>query len=433
MGGLARSVMDSRGFTWDLGGHVAFSQFEDFDRLLDAVLAPGEMISHTRRAEIFFNGSWVPYPFQENINCLSPEVAFECAVGAVASAQAQSTQDPPNFAAWLLATYGEGLVRHFFGPYNEKLWTIPLEEMSHEWVAERIAPLDWKAVLHGLTFRSRRTEWGPNRSFTFPARGGLGRIWQAVAEQLEGQVRLGSEVAQIDPVARSACTSDGREIKYDALVSTMPLDLLVDRLTDCPEEVRIAAKALAYNCVQVTGLGYHAPVVDRRNWMYFPQPEIPFYRATNFATYSPANVPDGDIGQFSSWLTEVASPVSDGGRSSSLLAQTDSALRWVGLVPGGARVISAHEEMIERAYPIPTLDRDEALHIIQPWLEQHGIFSRGRLGTWRYEIGNMSHAVEMGIQAADRLIRGHQETLFTSGSGAAVMDRSRIAQSAGVS
>jgi predicted ABC-type sugar transport system permease subunit len=42
------------------------------------------------------------------------------------------------------------------------------------------------------------------------------------------------------------------------------------------------------------------------------------------------------------------------------------------------------------------------------------IYSRGRFGSWRYEIGNMDHAVKMGIDIANRLIAGSEEELWRS-------------------
>lgn len=83
-----------------------------------------------------------------------------------------------------------------------------------------------------------------------------------------------------------------------------------------------------------------------------------------------------------------------------LAKAADAALRRHRLVPGLAELATAHVEMIPYAYPIPTLDRDEALALTIPWLEGQAIYPRGRFGTWRYEIGNMDHAVKMGIDIA---------------------------------
>src|SRR5207247_10028598 len=40
------------------------------------------------------------------------------------------------------------------------------------------------------------------------------------------------------------------------------------------------------------------------------------------------------------------------------------------------------------AYPIPSVDRDEALAVIHEYLEPREIYSRGRFGSWKYQIGN---------------------------------------------
>ena len=64
------------------------------------------------------------------------------------------------------------------------------------------------------------------------------------------------------------------------------------------------------------------------------------------------------------------------------------------------------------SYPIPTLVRDSALAVIQPWLMEQGIYSRGRFGAWRYEIGNTDHSVMMGVEVADHLMSGTPETTW---------------------
>ena len=57
------------------------------------------------------------------------------------------------------------------------------------------------------------------------------------------------------------------------------------------------------------------------------------------------------------------------------------------------------------SYPVPTLGRDAALAVIQPWLTEHDIYSRGRFGAWRYEIGNTDHSVMMGVEVVDHLLK----------------------------
>ncbi len=86
----------------------------------------------------------------------------------------------------------------------------------------------------------------------------------------------------------------------------------------------------------------------------------------------------------------------------------------VELVDAGAPVVSVHEVDIAYAYPIPTIGRDSSLSTIQPWLQERSIYSRGRFGSWRYEIGNMDHAVKMGIDVARLLLEGKPEELWSA-------------------
>jgi len=71
--------------------------------------------------------------------------------------------------------------------------------------------------------------------------------------------------------------------------------------------------------------------------------------------------------------------------------------------------------LIERdyTYPTPSLERDEALKAVQPWLEAKGIHSRGRFGSWRYEVGNMDHSVAQGVEWVNRLLLNDAENELT--------------------
>ncbi|MEU9123523.1 FAD-dependent oxidoreductase [Streptomyces sp. NPDC048506] len=427
VGGLASSVVDRAGFTWDLGGHVVFSHFGEFDRLLDELFAPHELLHHDRSSYIRFRDGWVPYPFQQHLHCLPHADAEEC-LRTLTHACRHREQSLPNgadFATWLQARYGSGLVERFLAPYNTKVWAISPEKMSASWVAERVAPVDLDEILGAFYgIKAPTPRWGPNATFAFPAHGGTGEIWRRLGARLGNRVRTCARAVSISPDARLVRLESGEAVPYDQLVATLPLDRLTTMTSTAPPDVRQAARQLQHTTVAMVGLGYRAPTLDERSWFYFPQDDVPFYRATNFSKYAPANVPGGDTTAYSSWMTETSVMPGTRVNQRDLVNASDAALRRHCLVPGLAELASAHVETIPYAYPIPTLDRDDALALTVPWLEAQRIYPRGRFGTWRYEIGNMDHAVKMGIDIARRLATGTAEELLTGQDAVPAVSRS---------
>jgi len=417
-GGLAASRIDANGFTWDRGGHVVFSHYGEFDRLLAEVM--GDDVHHHERSSFVRVGeSWVPYPFQNNLHRLPADVAEQCLSGLI---EASTTQPAPpadpgaelDFATWMAATFGSGIVEHFMRPYNEKVWAQPASAMSAQWMAERVATVDWRQAVHAVVHREDDVAWGPNNLFAFPTTGGTGEIYTRAARDIDTHIRYRCPVEAVDPEARSLTTADGEVISYTHLLWTGPLDQLVALLSTVPDDVTASAGALVHNSVTVVGVGYETPLTDDRSWLYFPDPDVPFYRATNFAKYAAANVPDGRTDRYCSWMTEIASSSWRPLDEHDIGRRVDAALRQIGLVPNDAAIATVHIDHVEYGYPVPTLGRDAALATIQPWLMQHDILARGRFGAWRYELGNMDHAVKMGIDAAHRIIDGTPEQAWAA-------------------
>ncbi len=317
-----------------------------------------------------------------------------------------------DFASWMLAVFGEGITRHFMDPYNFKVWATAPAEMSSTWIAERVSVIDYERVLRNVQDGRDDVAWGPNNTFVFPALGGTGEIYLRVARKLPDRIRYGAIVAEVDPIAQRVRTADGDELHYDALVSTMPLDKLVQALSDRPDTLVQAATKLRHNGVYMVGVGYEAPLQDDKSWMYFPQQTTPFYRATNFAKYAAANVPEADTSRYCAYMTETSFSDQKPEPREGLEERVEAGLRAAGVIDGQPPVASVHVEEIDYAYPVPTIERDAALAEIQPWLMERQILSRGRFGSWRYEIGNMDHAVKMGIDAARGLVTGEEEELW---------------------
>ena len=99
-----------------------------------------------------------------------------------------------------------------------------------------------------------------------------------------------------------------------------------------------------------------------------------------------------------------------------MLDQVTAGLIRAGILEEGDqnRITSRYHRLVDYSYPIPTLERDRALNVLQPALLAEKIYSRGRFGAWRYEIGNMDHSVMMGVEAVGHALTGENEAVFHS-------------------
>jgi len=82
------------------------------------------------------------------------------------------------------------------------------------------------------------------------------------------------------------------------------------------------------------------------------------------------------------------------------------------LIPAEAKILSRFHTRLEYGYPTPFLGRDALATPIHAALREKDILSRGRFGSWKYEISNQDHSLMLGVEAADHLILGTEETTF---------------------
>ncbi|KHK03152.1 protoporphyrinogen/coproporphyrinogen oxidase [Desulfovibrio sp. TomC] len=421
VGGLAASFTDPAGFTWDVGGHVVFSHYQAFDRLLEELLGD-EILRHQRESWIRVAQTFVPYPFQNNIRRLPPDLVWECVEGLLAAGREAQTgvhsAPPAHFGEWIDRVFGPGIARLFMTPYNFKVWAHPAETMSHRWIGERVSVVDAARVIKNIIYAADDVAWGPNNTFSFPLSGGTGEIFRRLGARFADRLRLGEPVRRIDAAGKTVLTGSGETVAYDHLLSTGPLDMLVaEQLTDASETMRRAAAHLKHSGSHIHGLGFAGASPDPRCWMYFPEADCPFYRVTNFHIYSPNNTPDPDglTARSRALMTETSFSAYKPADPATLTARTLEGLVATTLIAPEdlARRKATWEMRVDYAYPIPCLDRDAALAVLQPELERRGIQSRGRFGGWKYEVGNMDHSIMQGIEWAERLALGRPETVYT--------------------
>lgn len=410
-GGLASSVY-SQGFTWDLGGHVLFSHYEYFDQLMELLLGDG-WLNHIRESWVWMRGQFIPYPLQNNIWRLPPEDLLPCLNGLLDVHARPQAQAPQTFHDWILHHFGQGLADVFLMPYNRKVWAYDPAALDTCWMGERVATVDLRRVLENLVLRRDDCGWGPNARFRFPLRGGTGSIWRALSSRLPpDRLRLGCSVAHVSSAARTVTLANGEAVAYDYLLSTMPLDSLLNCLTDLPDLTALAGR-FKYSSSHIVGIGLEGHVPERlatKCWMYFPEPDVPFYRVTVFSNYSPHNVPDPT--RHWSLLCEVSESNEKPVDRDRVVDDVLAGLRRAELLPADALVVSRWHVRLEHGYPTPFLGRDRLLAPIDAELRRAGIWSRGRFGAWKYEASNQDHSLMQGVEAVDHLLFGAEETTY---------------------
>lgn len=411
VGGLATSYTDDQGFVWDIGGHVQFSHYRYFDNLMDRALGH-KWLDHERESWIWMEGRFAPYPLQNNIRYLRPETTWKCLQGLIRLYKQPFSGKPANFREWIDASFGAGLADAFMVPYNFKVWAYPGEEMDYNWIGERVAVVDLEKVLDNVLHEKDDLSWGPNNTFRFPQTGGTGAIWEGVADLVGREnISLGKEVVGVDASAKKVRFADGSEVDYDVLISTLPIDRLVDAAGF--DNLKETAGRLKYSTSNIIGIGLSGKppeTLRKKCWMYFPESNCPFYRVTVFSNYSPQNVPN--IETQWSLMAEVSESPHKPVAVEKLVEDTIEGMFATKLINKRHDVLSTWSYRAHYGYPTPALGRDAALNAIHPELEEYGIYSRGRFGGWKYEVSNQDHSLMQGVELVDKLKLGVPEVTY---------------------
>lgn len=110
----------------------------------------------------------------------------------------------------------------------------------------------------------QRLPRGPNATFRFPARDGTGGIWKAVAKTLPTErFQFKTSVTRIEGKKKIAHLSDGTSIKYNNMISTMPLDEITQIIDEADDQTKKVGKELIFSSTHVIGVGIRGELPDR--------------------------------------------------------------------------------------------------------------------------------------------------------------------------
>jgi UDP-galactopyranose mutase len=405
VGGLARTET-YEGFSFDHSIHILYTEDEYVASWIRDDLFAGELNRQARRSFCYSDGAYTEYPYQVNNYGLPQEVIVENIAGLIEAHDSDSEGAPPaHYEEWIYRTFGKGIAENFMIPYNRKLWAWDLQQMGYSWVEGRVPMPRLDDVIRGA-LRPPSKEFGANREFWYPARGGIQALSRALESRLAaGKVRCGCEAVAVDASSRTVECAEGSSFRYDRLISTLPLPALVGLIDDVPGEVREAAAGLNSNVVHTVNIGLRGSIGSehpKMHWVYVPDRDAIFHRISFPHEFSGWMAPPG-CASIQAEISESAYRPVDRSR---LIAETLTGLARMGLLSEselrpsseGGRVEVAEVITLDPAYVIYDVRRDANLALLTGWLREFDIETRGRFGEWEYF--NMDHSLLSGRAAA---------------------------------
>jgi protoporphyrinogen oxidase len=393
VGGCCKTI-ERDGFLFDYSGHLLHLKDPYFQGLVRELLADNLNIIN-RNSVIYSHGAFTRYPFQANLFGLPAPVVKECLLEFVKSYYGNEdlpTRDYRTFRDWIVAKLGEGIGKHFMFPYNEKLWTVPTEEMTCEWMSEYVPKPNLDDVFNGA-FVDQSKGFGYNASFWYPRRGGIQALCDALAARVPN-INLNENMTAIDLTTKTVRFASGKASSYTTLISSMPLNRVVERLEGpVPAEVRAAARGLRHNSILIVNLGVKGEDLTGRHWIYLPEKKFTAYRIGFYSNFSDALAPAGttsfyiEIGYQHGWNVD----------KDALVTKAVEEMVEIGLLRSLDDILVKDVTDLECAYVIYDQHQSKSRKVIMDFLQQHDIVSIGRYGNWEYS--GMEEAMMQGKEA----------------------------------
>jgi UDP-galactopyranose mutase len=379
--GLSRSV-ELDGAVFDLGGHSFHTPHR---HVKDLVFGAVEMEEQRREAWCWRQGEWIAYPFQKHVADLADPVLRQACLEDMAAASSDG-RGAPHFDAYIDTRFGRAVADAFMRPYNQKLWGDDLSRLATAWTAERVAGRVGQKERFDET-GGARTPLQAQTRIAYPARGGFGAIFEALAKQIH-DLRLNAEVVGIDAGRRTLTTGAGQALGWERLVSTVPLPTLLDLIADTPAELRQAVATLEAIPVELVMVVLEGRGPSERQRVYCPDPDMPGHKIVLNHTSSKwlRGLPRHGI------QVEVSGARPTG---ADVVERVVENLQRIGLIAGLGDVRRVERMRLALGYPAPTHQRERVVEQARGWLAERSIHISGRFAEWAYI--NADEALARGL------------------------------------
>lgn len=413
VGGLSKTVVRGE-FRFDLGGHRFITKSEKIEHFVKELL-DGELIVVPRKSKIYLRNKYFDYPLKSanaifGLGVLTTlKIIFDYSIERFKKPLKEA--DNISLEDWVVSNFGRTMFNLYFKEYSEKVWGIECSRISAEWVAQRIHGLSLGVAIKNAFFKFSGNGIHTLADRFFYPQLGVGRISDKLQRGIDKNnhvltntsiVQLSHTDFRVEGVTVKNCDHTyavtGREF-----ISSIPITTLVQMLhPQAPEDVLNAASRLRYRDLVVVTVMVNRERVTDQTWIYIPERKIPFGRIHEPKNWSAEMAPEGKthlVVEYFCFEGDETWRMSD----DELARSTIQNLENLGFIKRN-EVIDSVVLRVPKAYPLLEIGYREHYDKIINYLRRFkNLHIAGRGGMFRYY--NMDHAIETGIEAAEKIIK----------------------------
>tara|TARA_B100000579_G_scaffold84655_1_gene66087 strand:+ start:2015 stop:3391 length:1377 start_codon:yes stop_codon:yes gene_type:complete len=287
VGGMSGSF-EIAGLRVDFGSHRLHPSTPP--HLLNRIssLLGDDLQTRERNGRIRLYDRWVSFPLRTTNMIRHLPLSFSFNSGLDILQRPFTKRSDLTFDDEVTNRLGKTVASEFYGPYAEKLWGIPANQLDGEQARRRVSASSPLAIIKRLIRSSTPT----GRTFLYPKRG-YGQIVEAIANAVTdsgGEIHTNSPVTHIHAESESIqIVAGGNSLSARHVWSTAPLTKVTDIVDPKPPQAVMAAAS----SLRVRGMVLAYLVLDQDRYTEYDAHYLPS-KETNIARLSePKNYRDG--------------------------------------------------------------------------------------------------------------------------------------------
>jgi protoporphyrinogen oxidase len=393
LGGLTRSIY-ADDYIFDYTGHfLHLAHYKD-----PAEIGPGFDLTQwktiSRNSKCYYQNQLIDAPFQYNVDQLPERIRAKLLFSYLN--RNKISKSIHSFQEYLLGHFGKGIADAFLIPYNEKILATNLDRISKDAVTRFFPPPNEKLILRKRKRAEPENAGLYNSSFWYPTGNGIQLLVDSLSKQLRpDSVMLNTGLQRIDLKNKTVHTTSGITIRYEELISSIPLPILIKA-----SELRSKyASYLKSDITAATVLSFHIGIkmdlpekFKGLHWIYFSEKKYPFYRVGFYSNFNEAMCPPGSY----SIYVEVGVSKQQGNDLGKIQSEVIRSLHKIGVIDK-EKIDILIANFMKDGYVHYTHKRESLVRQLSDELKKNQIHLIGRYGKWQYS--SMEDSILEGANA----------------------------------